>query len=328
MAGQGNINTGEDTVGVIVPMFNAQHTILATLRSVCEQTHRNLDIVVVDDGSVDDSAAIVAAWCERDKRVRLVRQANAGVAAARNAGAAATAAQFLAFIDADDLWAPTKIEFQLAAMQSGGASVGLVYCWYASIGQDDRVITFGPQPLDEGFVLKRLCSSNLIGNGSTLLVRRSIFDAIGGYDPSLRARGLDAAEDYLICLRIAQRTEFRVVPRYLVGYRSVPGSMSSYSLRMFQATEMALMEYRERYPDYAGVIDTHLQDFRHWFAWGALRQARWSDAMKLIAGCVAARPVVAPLRFVKMAFMTLKGRLLRRLGVQQPFLPIYTNTIW
>ena len=73
MAGQGNINTGEDTVGVIVPMFNAQHTILATLRSVCEQTHRNLDIVVVDDGSVDDSAAIVAAWCERDKRVRLFR---------------------------------------------------------------------------------------------------------------------------------------------------------------------------------------------------------------------------------------------------------------
>lgn len=329
MAGQSDSNSCEDAVGVVIPMSNAQQTISATLRSVCEQTHRNLDIVVVDDGSTDGSAAIVAAWCERDKRVRLIRQANAGVAAARNAGAAASRAQFLAFIDADDLWAPTKIEFQLDALKSGGAAVGLVYCWYASIGQDDRVITFGPQPLDEGFVLKRLCSSNLIGNGSTLLVRRSIFEAIGGYDPSLRARGLDAAEDYLICLRIAERTEFRVVPRYLVGYRSnVSGSMSSYSLRMFQATEMALLEYRERFPDYAGVIDTHLQDFRHWFAWGALRQGRWSDAMKLIAGCVAARPVVAPLRFVKMAIMTLKGRALRRLGVQQPFLPIYTNTIW
>ncbi len=328
MAGQGTINTYEDTVGVIIPMFNAQRTIMATLRSVCEQTHRNLDIVVVDDGSVDDSSAIVAAWCERDRRVRLVRQANAGVAVARNTGAAASTAQFLAFIDADDLWAPTKIEFQLDAMQSGGLAVGLVYCWYASIGQDDRVITFGPQPLDEGFVLKRLCSSNLIGNGSTLLVRRSIFEAIGGYDPSLRARGLDAAEDYLICLRIAERTEFRVVPRYMVGYRSVPGSMSSYSLRMFRATEMALMEYRNRYPDYVGVIDTHLQDFRHWFAWGALRQGRWSDAMSLITGCIAARPVVAPLRFAKMVFMTLKGRLLRRFGLQQPFLPVYTDTIW
>ena len=328
MVDQRDSGTCQDTVGVIVPMFNARHTINATLRSVCEQTYRNLDIVVVDDGSMDDSPSIVAAWCERDRRIRLLRQPNAGVAMARNAGAAATTAQFLAFIDADDLWAPTKIEFQLGEMQTGGADVGLVYCWYASIGQDDRVITFGPQPLDEGFVLKRLCASNLIGNGSTLLLRRSVFEAVGGFDPGLRARGLDAAEDYQICLRIAERSEFRVVPRYLVGYRSVPGSMSSYSLRMFLATRMALMEYRDKYPDYAGVIDTQLQDFGHWFAWGAMRQGRWGDAARLVAVCVTARPVAAPLRFAFMAFMTLKSRLLRHLGVQQPFLPIYTNTVW
>jgi glycosyltransferase involved in cell wall biosynthesis len=328
MAAQSDPDTGQETVGVVVPMFNAQRTITATLRSICEQTHRNLDIVVVDDGSADGSAAIVAAWCERDSRIRLLRQANAGVAAARNAGAAAATAQFLAFIDADDLWAPTKIAFQLGEMQSGGAAVGLVYCWYASIGQDDRVTTFGPQPLDEGFILKRLCASNLIGNGSTLLMRRSVFEAVGGFDPSLRASGLDAAEDYQICLRIAELAEFRVVPRYLVGYRSVPGSMSSYSLRMFLATKMALLEYRERYPDYAGVIDKQLQDFGHWFAWGAMRQGRWGDAARLVAECVTKRPVAAPLRFALMAFMTLKGRLLRRLGVKQPFLPVYTNTVW
>src|SRR5437868_1805768 len=103
----------EDTVAVVVPMFNSERTIGATLQSICAQTHAKLDIVVVDDGSTDGSTAVVESWCGRDPRVRLVRQANAGVAAARNAGVAATSAPFLAFSDADDLWAPAKTEYQL-----------------------------------------------------------------------------------------------------------------------------------------------------------------------------------------------------------------------
>jgi glycosyltransferase involved in cell wall biosynthesis len=114
-------------------MFNSERTISATLKSICGQTHRPLDIVVVDDGSTDGSAAVAAAWQARDPRVRLIRQASAGVAAARNRGAASTDAKLLAFADADDLWAPTKIEYQLKALQAEGPSVGLVYCSYASI---------------------------------------------------------------------------------------------------------------------------------------------------------------------------------------------------
>src|SRR5271169_4456459 len=114
-------------------MFNSERTISATLTSICGQTHRRLDIVVVDDGSTDGSAAVAAAWQARDPRVPLVRQLNAGVAAARNKGAASTA---------DDLWAPTKIEHQLRALQADGPSVGLVYCWYASIDGQDNVRTF------------------------------------------------------------------------------------------------------------------------------------------------------------------------------------------
>ena len=231
----------EDTVGVVVPMFNAERTIAATLRSICGQTHSNLDIVVVDDGSTDGSPALVVAWCERDPRIRLVRQANSGVAAARNTGAAATDAPFLAFIDADDLWAPTKIEFQLALLREGGPAVGLVYCWYATIDQEDRVVSFGPQQLHEGRVLRQLCAVNLIGNGSSVLVRRTAFESVGGY-----GMGVDGAEDYLICLRLAEHTEFRVAPRYFVGYRRTPGSISTNLMSMFRSTEIVLSEYRLR----------------------------------------------------------------------------------
>jgi glycosyltransferase involved in cell wall biosynthesis len=216
----------EDMVGVVVPMLNAERTIAATLDSICRQTYAKLDIVVVDDGSTDSSVAIVDGKIRQDRRVRIIRQSNAGVAAARNAGAVATAAAFLAFVDADDLWAPTKIEFQLDALKRGGPQVGLVYCWFASIDQSDRVVSFGPQPLFDGDTMAAMCESNWIGNGSSLLVRRSAFNKAGGYDTALRAQGAQGAEDLLICFRIAEHFTFAVVPRYLVGYRVRPDSMS------------------------------------------------------------------------------------------------------
>ena len=115
---------GSVSVGVIVPMFNAERTIEATLESVCGQTHRALDIVVIDDGSTDASPSIVAAHADRDPRIRLVQQPNLGVAAARNLGAASTDAEFLAFIDADDLWAPSKIALQLQRATARRACCG------------------------------------------------------------------------------------------------------------------------------------------------------------------------------------------------------------
>ena len=315
-------------VGVVVPMFNSERTISATLRSICEQTHRKLDIVVVDDGSTDQSAAAVGAWQARDPRVRLMHQANAGVAAARNNGAASTTAGFLAFVDADDLWAPTKVEYQLAALQEGGGAVGAAYCWFATIDEADRAVSFGPQPLAEGQILRELCAVNMIGNGSSLMARRSAFERAGGYDATLRARGAEGAEDFLICLRLAEHTEFAVVPRYLVGYRRVPGSMSTRYLRMFRSMEFVLGEYRERFPDFAPSIDEHLQNFRHWYGWGALRDRRLSDARVLVRECLAARPIAGSLRFLGMGLETVKGRVLRRLHVGQPPVSLYTETIW
>ncbi len=309
-------------------MFNSERTIAATLKSICEQTHRKLDIVVVDDGSTDGSAAAVVACQARDPRVRLVTQPNAGVAAARNKGAASTSANFIAFIDADDLWAPTKVEYQLAALIEGGESVGAVYCWFATIDESDRTVSFGPHPEAEGQILRELCAVNMIGNGSSLMTRRSAFEKVGGYDPSLRASDAEGAEDFLVCLRLAEHTEFAVVPRYLVGYRRVPGSMSTRYLHMFRSIELVLKEYRDRFPDWADSIDDQVQNFRHWYAWGALRDRSMADARVLIGECVAARPLDASMRFLAMGLETVRGRLFRRLQIGQPPVPLYTETVW
>jgi glycosyltransferase involved in cell wall biosynthesis len=315
-------------VGVVVPMYNAENTISATLQSVFDQTYRDLDIVVVDDGSTDGSLAIVREWQARDPRIRLVQQTNSGVAVARNTGAAATDAQFLAFVDADDLWSPLKIELQLRTLQEGGMDVGLVYSWYATIGLDDRIVTLGPKPRDAGWVLESLCAYNLIGNGSTLLVRRAMFEAARGYDPSLRARGYDGAEDFLFCFRMSEITEFRVVPRYLVGYRQTPNSMSTHSLRMFRASNIVLLEYRRRFPQYSKAIDAQRQDFRYWFGWGALRRGQLFDAFVLIGASILVRPFDALRHYAKTAWATLKRRLPHHLEEHAALPPSYTETTW
>ncbi|WP_428668297.1 glycosyltransferase family 2 protein [Reyranella sp.] len=317
----------EETVGVVVPMYNAERTIAATLASICAQTHRGLDIVVTNDGSTDGSAAIVEGWCRCDPRVRLVRQGNAGVAAARNTGAAATPAQFLAFVDADDIWAPTKIEYQLAALREGGPSAGLAYCWYASIDQRNRVVSFGPQPLFEGQVVRDLCEANWIGNGSSLLLRREAFERVGGYEPGLRARRAQGAEDLLMCLRVAEVAEFRVVPRYLVGYRMLPDSMSADSLQMFRSTELVLQEFLAKYPQYADELDDHLQDSRTWFAYRAGRSGRAATALLLLHEAFAVHPVRTAGYLAHTAVTIAAGRIRRRIGRKVVY-PLYTEVIW
>jgi len=308
-------------------MRNAERTIAATLDSIGRQTHTRLDIVVVDDGSTDQSVAIVDRKIREDRRVRLVRQNNAGVAAARNTGAAATAAAYLAFVDADDLWAPTKIEFQLDALSQGGPSVGLAYRWSASIDQHDRVVSFGPQPLVEGDAMKSLCAANWIGNGSSLLMRRAAFEKAGGYDPTLRARQAQGAEDLLMCFRVAEHAGFAVVPRYLVGYRATPGNMSSDSLQMFRSTELVLDEYRRKYPEHAGDIAQHLQASRHWFAYRAAATRRRHDARILLAEALQQHPLASTWHFSGLALSIARGRLQRRIGRRDPF-PLYGEVVW
>jgi hypothetical protein len=319
--------TEEEAVGVVVPMHNAERTVAATLASICAQTHAALDIIVVDDGSTDGSPAIVEAWARRDPRVRMVQQAGVGVAAARNAGASATGAGWLAFIDADDVWAPPKIATQLAALREAGPTAGLAYCWFASIDFDGRVISFGPQPLHEGQTLRALCHANWIGNGSSLLLRRSAFERAGGYDPALRAQGAEGAEDLLIALRIAEHAEFRVVPRYFVGYRQTPLSMSTESLQMFRSTELGLRELLARHPGHATEIGNHLQESRTWFAYRAGASGRYGEAVRLLREAFAARPG-ATARYLALTAATIAaGRLRRRLGRRDVF-PLYTEVVW
>lgn len=220
----------EPLVSVIIPVFNAADWIEATIESVRAQTHRTLEIIIVDDGSTDASPQKVAKIARQDARIRLIVQPNGGVARARNAGLDASTGTFFAPIDADDIWAPRKIELQLAALQKAPRAA-LAYNWFRRIDPTGRVLPPSPVPVVDGPAFFRHLEWNFISNGSTPLVRADVARAIR-YEPALRDAGCEGCEDYLFQLQVARRHDFVCVPHFLTGYRQLPNSMGSSAERM------------------------------------------------------------------------------------------------
>jgi glycosyltransferase involved in cell wall biosynthesis len=155
-------------VSVVIPAYNGAATINETLRSVRSQTHTNLEIIVVDDGSTDATGVIAARHSALDPRLRIVRQANAGVAAARNHGWRTAASGLIAFVDADDLWSPDKIERQLTALRAM-PEAGLVYSGYVIIDAASCITLQWEHTPHQGDVLRQLLIENFVGNGSAAL---------------------------------------------------------------------------------------------------------------------------------------------------------------
>ena len=238
----------EELVSVIIPAFNAASTLGDTLDSVRRQTHRRLEIIVVDDGSQDRTAEVAEAHAAEDERVRLIRQENGGVARARNTGVAASRADYLAPVDADDLWHPDKIARQLTALRNAGPEAGYAYTYYRHIDTAGRVIRDAGSRV-EGAAFLRSIMGNFVGNGSSLLIRRVAFDSIGGYDPALHDAGLQGCEDYLLQVLIARHWRVACVPAYLTGYRRLEGTMSGDRLRMTRSHFAALDTIARRVPE-------------------------------------------------------------------------------
>jgi glycosyltransferase involved in cell wall biosynthesis len=235
-------------VSVVIPAYNAEAYIHAALESALSQTYRRLEVIVVDDGSQDQTAAIVRAVKAQDERVQLVQQPNCGVAAARNLGIERANGEFVAPLDADDIWYPEKIERQVQRMKRGGGSVGMVYSWWLGIDESDAVRLVTTPLAVEGDLYETLLFINFIA-ASAPLFRRSALERVGGYDPQLRAHGGQGCEDWDLSLRVADHYCIGVAPGYLVGYRAVPGSMSFDCETMARSYDLVIEKVKREHPE-------------------------------------------------------------------------------
>ncbi|WP_082336725.1 glycosyltransferase family 2 protein [Rhizobium ecuadorense] len=222
-------------VSVIIPAFNASPYIQRTLRSALRQTYANLEIIVVNDGSTDDTARLVEQIARMDSRIRLLSTSNRGVAAARNTGIEASSGPYVAFLDADDLWHPTKIEKQVNALDRLSMQWAAVYVLHHIINKDDEIVCSCRPDFARGYIYARHLTFKYVGNGSALLIRRGVALEIGGFDSTYAAAGIGGCEDLDFELRLAARYLIEVIPERLVGYRQYPGSMSSNHLQMGQS---------------------------------------------------------------------------------------------
>lgn len=184
--GETSSNGGASTsqrVSVIVPTYNRAAAVERAVASVLAQTHTDLELIVVDDGSTDDTGARLATIA--DDRLRIVRQDNAGVAAARNRGLREARCDLLAFLDSDDLWRPGKLACQIEALTTAPPSAGLCVTAVEVVGPDQsREIRHSPG----GRLFEPLLLTNSIHAVlSSGLIRRAVFEAVGGFDPRLPA---------------------------------------------------------------------------------------------------------------------------------------------
>jgi glycosyltransferase involved in cell wall biosynthesis len=195
-------------VSVIIAAYNAQSYIDETVRSVLAQTHPAVEIIVVDDGSTDGTIERLAAFGDR---IKLHQQANGGAAAARNAGARKATGEWIAFLDADDLWLPRKLECELMA-----ADAPLVYTNRYNIGERGELpeVQSDVTQMLEGDVFVELMLRGNFITSSSVMLRREVFEQLGGF-----YEGLSRAEDYDMWLRVAERHPVRYCHEPLVRYR-------------------------------------------------------------------------------------------------------------
>lgn len=296
-------------VSVIVPAYNAEKFIEKTISSVTHQTYGNIEVLVVDDGSQDRTAEIVEEIASRDRRVHLIRQANAGVAAARNRAIREARGQFVAPIDADDLWHPDKLALQVEALWRAPASVGVIYCWSVAIDAGDYVLSGDPVPFAcqlQGNVFGELAARNFIGNGSVPLIRRRAIRDVGSYDPDLDLKG---SEDWKLYIALAERYEYAVVPRALVGYRQVPGSLSMDAVRMERSWNVVTRWVRQRHPRLSRRIAMRQTYFGNaYFFQLALRRREFFRALRYVRIAVINDPVSFHLMLVRLVAARLRMR--------------------
>jgi glycosyltransferase involved in cell wall biosynthesis len=210
-------------ISAIITAYNCDAYIGDAIESVLAQTRRPDEVVVVDDGSTDGTAAIVQSYAAAG--VRHIWQENGGPGAARNRGIAETSGALVCFLDGDDLWLPEKTARQEAFL-AANPQVGMVTCdrWTWNVLHNKRRLErYGVAP---GQSLRReILVRNVIGNPSMVMVRRAVLDAAGGFNTSMRW-----AEEWELWIRIAARAEIGVVHTPLVTYRAHIGGLSHANL--------------------------------------------------------------------------------------------------
>lgn len=270
----------QNLVSVIIPAYNARDFVLDAIASVKAQQHPALEIILIDDGSTDGTAELVAA---NAPEVRIIRQDNAGVAAARNTGLLAARGDFITFVDADDGWFPGKLQAQLEYL-GAHPEVGLVFHRWLVWRPDENGVFHWPSPPTEvlpdqpelsGWLYLPLLLDCVI-HTSSVMIRRNIVEQVGLFDTALAI-----GEDYEYWLRVSRLCKIHKLAPVYSFYRSAPGSLTSKPKMQnfeYMVVQRALERWGRTAPDGrslpAVAIERRLGKLAFDFAYAHLRSGK------------------------------------------------------
>jgi glycosyltransferase involved in cell wall biosynthesis len=273
-------------VSVIIPTYNRSKLLRLAVESVLAQTYPNVEIIVVDDGSTDDTPSVIAQYAGR---ATYIRQANAGVSAARNRGFRSASGEYVNFLDDDDLLMPAKLERQVQVLDTR-PEIGLVHCGYYCIDGDGnrlRKVCLLPDG-----TLRELAIIDLMWSGAPL-IRRQCLEQVGLFDEKLPWRG-QYSEDWDMWLRIAQAGyQFACVQEPLGAYRFMPDSVMA-NVSKVEDGAFAVLDKVFTDPQLSADVravkaqaygNTHL-----WVSWSYYASGLWNDARRNLAKALTLLP--------------------------------------
>lgn len=246
------------TVSAVIPTYNRAHLVGRAIQSVLNQTYQDFEIIVVDDGSTDNTEEVVKSF--NDPRIRYIRHdQNRGGSAARNTGIKMARGEYIAFQDSDDEWLPEKLEKQMRVFENAPAEVGVVYTGFWRIEGDRR--TYIPSDKisqKEGNIQGELLKGNFVTTQATVL-KKECFEKAGMFD-----QRLPRFQDWELFIRISKYYEFKCIDEPLVISYFTPISISSNQRAQVEA--------------YGLILEKHYQDIaksrkllaRHQYAFGNL----------------------------------------------------------
>jgi glycosyltransferase involved in cell wall biosynthesis len=233
--------TPPPAVSVVIPAYNAAWCVGKAIDSVLAQDWRDFEIVVVNDGSTDDTRAVLAGYGDA---IRVVDQANGGMSHARNAGIRAARGEFIAFLDSDDWWLPGKLGRQVGLLRER-PDLGFCSCAARVVDMEGKLLNLWECPVWQGPFIVHLfgSSADVPGSCSAVLARRQLVQQVGAFDESLRG-----AEDPDLWIRLAAVSGYACLPEPMVVILRRPGSVSRNLEAMRESTLRMMRKNRDLLP--------------------------------------------------------------------------------
>ena len=241
------------TVTVVMPAYNSSEYLRESIESVLAQTFKNFELLVINDGSIDNTSQIVRSYIKRDSRVKLISQTNQGVSAARNRGISLSKSEYIAFIDADDTWFPEKLNSHIESFKRD-KNLGVSFARVTFLNTKGKLAGIATARLTK-LKPQHFLYENPTITVSNLVVKREVFESIGNFDTSM-----NYAEDLDFLLRVITSNKWKIegFNKILMAYRTTTSGLSSNLYHMEEGWEILAAKANSYAPD---LINKH-----YWYA--------------------------------------------------------------